>query len=107
MNAVVIPFPDLYVTRGIPATTCTLTQGWTALLPKIKRCCSPPQAKHDMIATETTSESERAREANPWRPVKHCQTIEDARAQLEKLRGEGVESSLLMDDGITVIAQRR
>jgi len=60
-----------------------------------------------MIATDCKTESELTREANPWRPVKHCHTIEDARAQLEKLRGEGVESSLLMDDGITVIAQTR
>ncbi|MFP6762162.1 MAG: hypothetical protein VB858_01050 [Planctomycetaceae bacterium] len=59
-----------------------------------------------MIATESTSESELSRAANPWRPVKHCQTIEDAREQLELLRCKGVESSLLMDEGITVIAQR-
>ncbi len=46
------------------------------------------------------------RESNPWRPVKRCQTIEAALAKLEELRRDGIESSLLMDTGITVIAHR-
>lgn len=46
------------------------------------------------------------RESNPWRPVKRCQTIEEALARLEELKQEGVESSLLMDSGITVVAHR-
>lgn len=47
-----------------------------------------------------------ARESNPWWPVKRCQTIEEALVKLNELRSEGVESSLLMDSGITVVAHR-
>lgn len=58
-----------------------------------------------MVATASpTLEAAPARESNPWRPVKRCQTIEEALAKLDELRGKGVESSLLMDAGITVIA---
>lgn len=57
-----------------------------------------------MIATAPVLESP-VREANPWRPVKRCQTLEDALIELKLLQDRGVESTLLMDDGITVIAQ--
>jgi hypothetical protein len=60
-----------------------------------------------MVATASpTLEAAPVRESNPWRPVKRCQTIEEALAKLEELRSEGVESSLLMDTGITVVANR-
>lgn len=60
-----------------------------------------------MVATASpTLEAAPARESNPWRPVKRCQTIEEALARLEELKREGVESSLLMDSGITVVAHR-
>lgn len=60
-----------------------------------------------MVATASpTPETVPVRESNPWRPVKRCQTIEAALIQLNQLRRDGVQSSLLMDSGITVIARR-
>jgi len=60
-----------------------------------------------MVATASpTLEAAPVRKSNPWRPVKRCQTIEAALCKLQELRRDGVESSLLMDTGITVIANR-
>ena len=57
-------------------------------------------------ALEAAPAPNAARESNPWQPVKRCQTIEEALARLAELKQEGVQSSLLMDSGITVIAHR-
>ncbi|MDA0587644.1 MAG: hypothetical protein O2820_04170 [Planctomycetota bacterium] len=66
----------------------------------------PPREEDVMVAIASPTLKAAPRESNPWRVVKRCQTVEEARAKLAELRSAGIESSLLMDAGITVVAHR-